>query len=212
MLPFEDNAVTLVTGASQSGKSVWCHRLCQHSKVMFHTPVEKIIYCYKHYQDSFTALQNQVDDITFSPSIPTESQFEELLKDSRHSLVVLDDSLEEFVADNEICRALATRLAHHLKTSVVFCTQSGQLPGKYGSLISKNVHNSVVLRSPKESYFLRQLGVQLGEHKLLKSAYNDATKDAPFSYLCIALHPKREQNLRYSTNIFPDDHVTFVYK
>ena len=213
MLPFENNSVFLVSGQSQSGKSHWTHRLCRFSDVMFPTPVDKIIYCYKHFQKSFLALQKQVPHITFSPKIPTEEELSEATQDSAHALLIIDDAMEDILNDNPICQALATRLSHHLQCSVVFCTQSGQLPGKYGGLISKNVHNSIVMRSPKESFFLRTLGTQLGEFPLLKAAYSDSTGSSLHSYLAICLHPTRHPDLRYCGCVLPDDPgPTTIYK
>ena len=173
--------------------------------------MDKIIYCYKQWEEGFQSLQKQVDNITFTPSIPTEEQLGEAMKDSKHGLIVLDDSLEDLISDKEICRALATRLAHHLKTTVVFCTQSGQLPGKYGSIISKNIHNAVIMKSPQEGY-LRQLGVQLGEYQLLREAYRAATGKTPHSYLIVSLHPRRDTDHRYVSDVFADDPVMYVYK
>ena len=211
MLPFEDYAVWAVIGPTASGKSVFCRRMCQHSKTMFETPVDKIIYCYKQWEEEFNPLQSQVENITFTPTIPTEPQLEEAMKDSKHGLIVIDDALENLIADQEICRALATRLAHHLKMTVVFCTQSGQMPGKHGGIISKNIHNAVIMRSPQQSY-LRQLGVQLGEYQLLRESYMSATGETPHTYLMVCLHPKRHPDHRYISDVFPDDSVMYVYK
>lgn len=210
MLPFEDYSVHLIVGCSQSGKSTYVRRLCQHSKEMFVTPVDRIIYCYKHYEPEFTTLQSQVGDITFTPRVPSEEELTNSLQHSKHALIVVDDALED-IKDNPLCQALATRIAHHLKASVVFCSQTGQLPGKYGPTIAKNVHNAVVMNSPKENFYLRQLGIQLGQYQVLKQAYRDATKQGAYSYLCVCLHPLRCTDYRYCSSVFPGE-TTVIYK
>ena len=210
MLPFEDYSVFLVTGSSQSGKSSWVQKLCRHSKEMFNTGVDKILFFYKQYENDFVSLQRDLDNISFSPNLPTEDQLADSLKDSKHGLVIIDDALQD-IATNPICQELATRLAHHLKTSVVFCTQSGQLPGKFGPFIARNVHQAIIMRSANQSYYLRNLGVQLGQYKELKEIYNDICRGGAYNYICISMHPLRDSQYRYSTSVFPGE-TTVVYK
>ena len=106
MLPFEDFSNILVSGISQAGKSVWLHRLCKFSKQMFSpTPIQKVIWVYSHYQDSFQELLQAVDDIVFLPEIPSEEKLKELVKGSAHTLLVIDDALHA-LQNNPICQEL----------------------------------------------------------------------------------------------------------
>ena len=211
MLPFEQYSNILLSGVSASGKSHFLHRLCKHAKVMFYpTPVTRIIYVYRHYQDSFQELMKEVDNITFTTKIPDEEQLRDLVKGHAHSLLILDDALDALL-NNPICQDYCVRLSHHLRTSVVFSAQTGRLKGKFGPDISKNIHANIVMKSPKEIQLIRSLGLMLGRYALLRSAYENATRD-PYTYLCIVTHPKRDVDLQLSSNIFPDDKdPTYVY-
>lgn len=210
MLPFEDYSNILLSGISQSGKTGLLHRLCKHAKVMFHpTPIERIIYVYRHYQDSFQELTKEVGDILFTTEVPTEEELRELVKGSAHTLLILDDCLH-LLQTNPICQDLCVRLSHHLRMSVVFSAQTGTLKGKYGPDIAKNIHANLVLKSPKEIHFIRSLGIMMGNYALLRQAYQSATQ-LPYSYLCIVTHPRRHSDLQISSSIFPDEEPTYVY-
>lgn len=211
MLPFESFSNILVTGISQSGKSQFIDRLCKHSKVMFQpTPVSRIIYVYQHYQDSFQELLRDVGDIYFTTELPDEKELNDLVKGSSHTLLIVDDALDAL--NNSICQDLCVRLSHHLRMSVVFSAQTGSLKGRFGPTITKNIHNNVIMRSPKEHFYVRNLGLTLGCYTLLRKAYDDATGSELYTYLNVCSHPRRSRDLQFSTNIFPDDkQPTFLY-
>ena len=210
MLPFEDYSVFLISGQSQSGKTSWIQKLCRHSKEMFNTPVDTILFYNKQFEPGFASLQQDVGNITFSPNLPNEEQLADSLQHSKHGLVIIDDALQD-ISSNPICQELATRLAHHLKTSVVFSTQSSQLPGKNGPFIARNIHNAIIMTSANQSYYLRNLGVQLGQYKELKEIYNSISQGGPYSYLCICCHPLRPSQYRFCTSVFPGE-ATTIYK
>ena len=209
MLPFEDYSSILLTGISQSGKTCWINKLCQNADVMFRTPIDKIIYVYKHFQPSFHQLQNQVKNITFTNKVPSESQLEELVSHSNHSLLILDDAFNMLYEGDSMCQDLVTRLAHHLKLSTIFATQSTQAKNKSAQSILKNIHSIVVMSCPRENQFIKSLGMQLGQYKLIREAFNHVCEQ-PYRYLVVGLHPKRDRDLRFASNIFPHE-ITRIY-
>ena len=210
MLPFEDFSSILLTGLSQSGKSTFIHKLCQHADVMFTTPVDYIIYVYKHHQPSFQELQKQLKEkIMFTDKTPNPAELEEMLSGCQHTLMILDDAFNMLFEGDEICQALVTRLGHHLKISTVFATQSAQVKNKGAQSILKGIHNIVVMSSPREVQYVKNIGVQLGEYQLLKEAFSHICKE-PYRYLVIGLHPKRDRDLKFTSHIFPGE-VTRVY-
>ena len=211
MLPFEDFSNIYISGISGSGKTQYLHKLCKHAKVMFYpTGITKIIYVYRHFQDSFRDLINETDnDITFTTEVPNEEQLTELVKDSAHTLLIFDDCLQ-MLQSNPICQDLCVRLSHHLRMSVVFSAQTASLKGKYGPDIVKNIHANVVLRSPKEVHYIKSLGIMMGKYALLRQAYDMATQK-PYSYISIVNHPRRHSHFQIASNIFPDEEPTYVY-
>lgn len=209
MLPFEDYCSILISGISQSGKTTWVHKLCQHADVMFRTPVDNIIYVYKHFQPSFQQLQDQVKNITFTSKVPSESELQELTSDSNHTLLILDDAFNMLYHGDGMCQSLVTRLGHHFKLSTIFATQSTQAKNKAAQSIMKNIHNIVIMSCAREAQFVKNLGVQLGQYNLMKQAFNHVC-EVPYRYLLVGLHPKRDRDLRFSSNIFPNE-VTRIY-
>ena len=71
------------------------------------------------------------------------------------------------------------------------------------------MHNVVLMSSPREAQFAKTLGLQLGQYKLLKEAFSHVCEQ-PYRYLLVGLHPKRDRDLKFTTNIFPGQ-VTTVY-
>ena len=208
MLPFEDFSSILITGVSQSGKSTWINKLCQHSDVMFKTPIERIIYVYKHHQPSFSQLQKD-KRVTLTNKVPNESELEDMLSASHHALLILDDAFNMIYEGDDLCQQLVTRLGHHLRLSTVLATQSTQAKNKQSQAIIKNLHNFIIMSSPLQAQYIKSMGVQLGEYQLLKEAFNHICEQ-PYRYLVIGLHPKRDRDLKFTTSIFPGE-VTRVY-
>jgi hypothetical protein len=206
---FEDHSNIIIQGCSGSGKTEICSKILRHGPDLFDTTPSLILFCYKSWQKIYDSLQKEMSNIRFLPNLPNEEELKDLVRGHDHSILVADDMLTE-IAHSAFCSDLFLRLCHHLQITTILILQSGNLGTKFGSNLIKNCHYTILLRSPKDQYGVRSLGLQLADYKNLSAAYRDATRE-PFSYLLISSHPKSEDSLRYRTDIFPSDPLGICY-
>jgi hypothetical protein len=163
-----------------------------------------IIYVYSIWQDIFEAMRRNLRNVIFLQNIPTEEELVSLTDQSKHSVIVIDDMLNElgkstFVSD------LVTKLGHHMKVTSILITQNNGFGGKYKSNITKNTHYNILMHSPRDALAVRTLGTQLSDYRNLISAYKSATEET-FGYLLCDCHPRSNPQFRYRTHIFPDQY------
>lgn len=209
-IPFQDNSNIIISGCSGSGKTHFLSRLIQFRKNLFITEPTLIIFIYKHWQDIYSDLEKASENIVFMESLPSEEELRTMIEGNPHSLFVCDDMLTE-IGNNPFISEVFTRLSHHLRVSTILLLQNLSLPSKFHSTISRNAHVSVLMKSPREAYTIRSLGMQLGDYHNLLQAYRDATR-SPYSYLVCDTHPNANQLYRYRTQIFPDEEGVIVYR
>ena len=185
------------------------HRLIKHAANMFITPPSKVIYVYKHWQPLYEDLRRKVNGIEFLEKLPTEEELSRMVKDHKHTILVADDKMTDISSDN-YGSELFTRLSHHLGISTMLLLQNATLQGKGASDIAKNCHYNVLMRSARDRNFIKSLGVCLNDYRNLMHSYNDATKE-PWSYLVVDTHPRSNPELRYYSQIFPDDREMIAY-
>jgi len=182
-----------------------------HANEMFDTPPSTVIYIYTHWQSIYKELQEKLGEkIIFTEDLPNEQSLSELMTNHQHGLLVIDDKMDQ-IMKNDFYIQLFTRISHHLGLSCALLVQQASLGGKVGSALAKNVHVNVLMKSDRERYFIRHLGILMADYKRLIAAYDDATKES-FSYLVCDTHPKANSQYKYRACIFPDDEVHIVYK
>ena len=136
--------------------------------------------------------------------IPDENQIKEKPKPL---LLILDDLMLNM--GNDFLDLLFTRGSHNWNVSVIFVTQS--LYGRDIRTARANAHYLVLMRNPSGQLQIRTLGSQLfpARLKYFMDSYKDATENK-FSYLVINMHPNTPEELRLTSNIFPNER-TQVY-
>jgi predicted GTPase len=77
-LQLEDHSNIVIQGCSGSGKSELCARILQSDDI-FVTPPSLIIFCYKTWQRIYTTLEQNLSNIIFLPSLPTESELKNMV-------------------------------------------------------------------------------------------------------------------------------------
>ena len=210
MIPFQDNSNIIVSGCSGSGKTVFVKNLLKYRDQLFLTPITHVLFIYKHWQREYDEIESMKLSVSFMDTLPTEEEVEKWTACHQHSIMICDDMLTEIMNNEFICN-LFTRLSHNFKVTTVLLLQNISMNGKYRSMLCKNAHVNVLMRSARDNYSLRSLGQQLGEYNILKFAYKDAT-DVPFGYLICDTHPNTDRFFRYRTNIFPFDTGMLVYE
>jgi hypothetical protein len=154
-------------------------------------------------------MQAKLHNIHFLPHLPTEQELKSATSSHPHTVLVADDMLTE-LTNSPFCSELFTRISHHFNITSILIMQNANIPGKFSGNLSKNCHYTFLMRSPRDHYSVRSLGLQMADYKNLQEAYKDATRD-PFSYLLISSHPMTQDMFRYRTHIFPSDLATICY-
>lgn len=213
LLPFHSPCSILICGPTGSGKSMLAYKIIQQSKHMFTTPPVKTVYCYSAYQELFTKMEQNINDITFHEGLPSNENIEEWSKHKEPMLLILDYLLASAVNSVDIMN-LFTIKSHHSNISVLFLMQNIFPQGKCIRTISLNASYIICLRSYRDRYQLSVLGKQIlsGQIKYFMQSYELATK-CKYGYLLIDLSCHTDKTYLLRTNIFVgEDNIIFVPK
>ena len=119
---------------------------------MFTTPIERIVYIYKHEEDWFKELNKQCKaSVTFFNEILDETSLQQLTQGSKHSLLICDDQLSSIGSDPYF-EELMCRLSHHLKLSILLLQQKGKVEGRHAHAVMRNIHTHIMLIRKKILY------------------------------------------------------------
>lgn len=213
LLPFHSPCSILLVGPSQSGKTNLAFRIIKQSSPMFTKEPVRIVYCYSVYQDLFSTMEKEVENITFHEGLPSSEQVDEWSESRLPMLLVLDDLLANAVNNVEVLN-LFTVKCHHQNISLIMLTQNLYHSGKFMRTISLNASYIICLKNHRDQHQLAILGKQIlpGQSKYFMAAYELATKKK-YGYLLIDLSPHTEKTYLLRTNIFPgEDCSIFVPK
>jgi hypothetical protein len=193
----------LVTGPTQSGKTVFVLKILSDVNRIISPAPERILYCYTEYQPkSFDAFASK--GVVFYKGMPSLEMFD---GDAR-TLVVLDDMMEEIDKNTSM---LFTRVSHHRDLSVIFLSQNMFPKNPHARTISLNAHYMVLFKSPRDVNQFAVLARQMygSNYKFAVQAFEDATSHA-HGYILVDMKPQTEDRFRLRTKIFPDEQ-TYVY-
>lgn len=133
------------------------------------------------------------------------------MKSKKHGIYVADDKAGE-IATNPFFGDLLVRYGHHHRLSTCLIVQDATMPGsKMKSMLSKNFHVNVMMSSPRDRGYIRNLGILMNDYKCLVDSYDDCC-DKPHKYFIIDTHPMSNPQLKYRTQIFPSDDHCIVYQ
>jgi hypothetical protein len=198
---FETPFTAIISGATQTGKSKWLLRLIKNLKEMTNEPPEHILYCYSEINPDTISLKK--DGFEIYNGIPTK---EEILERPKNTLLILDDLINEI--DPKYLETLYIKGSHHWNVSIILVTQN--LFDKNIKVARINSHYIILMKNPQGLLQIRTLGSHLFPGKLnyFLEAYNDAIEQNPYGYLVINLKPTIPDDLRLSTNLFPNETAT----
>lgn len=206
MIVFRPNFNCIISGPTQSGKSTLVRKILQNVDTMFEPKIDQILWCYDQYQPLYDTISSKV---TFHEGIPDMSNF----KSSGHTLLILDDLMEECASNSTISKLFSVH-SHHKNLSVFYITQTLFPRGQASRTLSLNTHYFIVFRNPRDQtsfgYLARQM-YSSPKSKHLIEAYNDATRSRAHSYLFLDLKQDTDECLRVRTGILPsDEHVVYL--
>ena len=212
LLPFKPCSSITISGATQSGKTYFVHKLLQNISGMFsEEPVSQILYCYGIYQSLFDKMEKDIPNFTLHEGLPSKEDIENFSAKQKHSLIILDDLMIQVGQSPEIER-LFTMGCHHRKLSVIYLTQNIFQQSKCSRTIALNTHYLILFRNLRDGSQVTHLGRQLfpGKGQILVDAYQAATR-VPYGYLVIDMSPHSEDKYRLRTQIFPgEDPIVYI--
>ena len=196
----------MISGATQSGKTYFVHKLLQNIKGMFSgEDISQILYCYGIYQSIFDKMEENIPNFTLHEGLPSKEDIDNFSEKRKHLLVILDDLMSEVGQSHEMER-LFTQGCHHRNLNVIFITQNIFQQAKCSRTIALNTHYLGLFRNLRDASQVSHLGRQLfpGKGQVLVDAYQEATR-LPYGYLVIDVSPHSQDQYRLRTRILPGD-------
>ena len=195
-MKFKHSFTCLISGPTQSGKTVFVQTLLQN-RHLFDTEFDEVLWHYGVWQSAY----DKMAGVRFVEGLPRIEDF-----DGKPKLVIIDDLMHE---SNDDVGKIFTKYSHHKNISVIYITQNLFHRNKNSRDLTLNSHYIVVFKNPRDKLQFRYLARQImpGQEKFAQDSYEDATSK-PHGYLLIDLKQQTEEHLRLVTDIF-DEYPTY---
>ena len=174
--------------------------ILKNKHVLISPTPQRIIICYKAWQNFYEGFKRLVPNIEFHEGI-----FEiDNLNQNMTNLIVFDDLMEECLSSSSVMN-LFTVGSHHKNTSVFFISQNIFSKGKFARDISLNTNYLIIFLNPRDQLQFQVLARQMfpSNTKFLIDSFEDATKK-PHGYLFLDLKQTTEFRNRIQTGILPN--------
>ena len=204
----------LISGVSGSGKTSWTLKLLKNYGhiVKDSGKYNKLLWISGTNQpELFKAIKaNFNGSCEFLTELPEDLY--KSLEDRKESLtVVIDDLMHEVKNDNALARVF-TKGRSHLGLNVLVLMQSFFPQGTAMRDVAINANYQVFFKSPRDKRSVRDVALQLmpASFKTFMSIFEDATTRL-FGYLVCDFTQEMNDDLRYRTNVFPDEFPMYAY-
>jgi len=197
---FKSSSVITVAGPSQSGKSTLVQNIVENRNDMFTEPISTVLW-YCAYPPS-----KKLPGVVYKTGLPQFNMIQP------HSLVVIDDFMQELRNSNELT-SLMTKTVHHLPMSLIFITQNIFAKGSDNKTRRINTNYLIIFKNPHDKAQVEYIGRQMypRDKNFLVSAFDAATNKSPYSYLLIDCHQETCDEIRVRTLITKNDDYIKVY-
>lgn len=203
----------LLTGASNCGKTTLALSILDNIDILFVDPrcKQNVIYFYKQWNPSFDRFNEKGIVKSWRNHLPTTQEVVDACSPYDSSIICIDDWQQDYNTD---ILELFTIYAHHCNLVLIcLCQSLFQQGNKIFRQISLNATYLIVFKNCRDKTQIRTLGSQFAPgNKWLVSAFMDITKDKPYSYMLMDLHPRTPESLRIRTNIIPEHGILTVYQ
>ena len=128
------------------------------------------------------------------------------------NMIIVIDDLMQAAKSSSIVSDIFTKYSHHNNITCICLLQNLFPKGSEMRNISLNSNYIVLMKNTRDRAQIRHLGAQVypGMTQFLTKAYEDATKDNPYSYLLLDFLNTTPDQVRVRTGILPGE-TTFVY-
>jgi hypothetical protein len=186
----------MVAGPSSSGKSHLIYNILENLYTIFNKKPQKIVYCYRTWNDNFNKLSCLHPNIILNEGLPNINEF----SSDQINLLILDDLMNES-KQNSVCELFTTD-SHHKNISVFFTSQNVFSNVKNFRTISINCQYMILLNNPRERSQIYTLARQMfpKNPNFLIECYEDAT-DRPHGYLFLDLKQETPNQYRVQADI-----------
>ena len=192
---YKKSSLFSLVGPSETGKSQLIYIWLKIGT--FQPKFDKIYFFYQHSQLLYDVMQKEIEDLEFVQGVNFES-IDSLKNNGKKYLLTFDDSCEE-ICNTEAFVGIPTTGKHRgLSTNYIkhnFFHQS-----KLGRNVELQNTHIVLFKSPRDVMQVTTLSKQLGLGSELVDGYREATF-VPFRHFLIDLSSRRDDGLRYCTNI-----------
>ena len=206
---FKHPFTCMIAGPTKSGKTTLLTKILENCQLIFDLPPNRIVYCYKVWQDSFDKLKLLIPGIEFHQGLPDLDNFDSKL----NNLLILDDLMNESGNDTNIY-SLFTVDSHHKSISVFYLTQNIFPKEKHARTINLNCGYLIILNNPRDPSQIHHLARQMfpNNSKFLIECYEDACESKQFGYLFLDLTQTTTKDLRVQTGIVDDKRIIYQIK
>ena len=200
----DPHLLMMVVGPSGSGKTRLVAELIIKQKKLFYPCFDKIIYVYQHWQKIYDELHNNLGTgISFIQGLDWSKI--NSTPDKARLLIVFDDVYTDASQQEEFLHLVIS--GRHKNQHAIILKHNLYQKSRNSKTIDLNVTHMLLQKNPRDILQIDVLGRQLGNRKLVLSAYKLATKE-PFGHLLIDLDPRCSEHLRLCSKL-TDPHTIF---
>ena len=198
----------LIFGPSESGKSSFIEKLLKYSKQLFGFVFDRIIYI----SDQYFPANDQINGVSIEKYDEISSNLIENLNPSEKTIIIIDDLMNQAVKNKHVSD-LYTQRSHHSNATVILVLHNLYPKADHIKTIFMNTTYFVLMANPLGDNQIRRLSylIEGPKNTDIVDLFTRVTANKPYSYLFCDFDQKRSRQLRYRTQIFPDDNINIVF-
>jgi hypothetical protein len=207
---FKPYSKYLLCGSSRSGKTTFVYKMLKYAQEMFVSPPSYTLFYYAAWQDLYAKMSKEQLVQEWKNECPDNDYIIKLAAEHKVNggglLVVIDDLLSQIGKDTA---NLFQVFARHNYCSVIFLSQSLYVNDINFRDMRTN-SDYIVLFKPmdnRKQYRTYFNDIDPVHYKALADIFFKKITALPYSYLLYDKHPDTPDEIRFRSNIFPDEPV-----
>ena len=205
----------ILAGASGSGKTTWLEKFLKVLNKITDggEKYQKLLWFSGSNQpELFERIRSTFKGTTRVYNTIDKEIYGKIEKEGKNSIIVIDDLMHEMSGNQDIGK-LFTKGRSHLNCNVILLWQNVFPKGPEMRNLSINAQHIVIFKNPRDKSQIRFFAQQVAPGKVNKflDVFNYCTKRS-YGYLHCDFSQNTPEEIRYKTNIFPDEYPVIVYK